>query len=363
MAPDAGGAGVWIGEAVRHVLGRLRHAFEDGAADQLRDLRDYRVSEGVELIFSQPSGNPIMPSTHEGHGIPLNRCDKCVCFPKRKRRWMHGEVKSPRSRLSDAIGVGNKPCPVTSVRGTNGERWNAVPLRIVPDRGQRSENVAEPSIQQLWAVFQRNPLRSKLANEAEKFPPQSASFSFKAKAGTARRKILAGESATDGIDGNSIGSKSVTGQRPNIIIAGDIGPVLRQHTAREFFDLAEGDRLKAASAFKPKAEPSDAAEKIEYAQLLHLLALHRSKPSRTITPALIVSVGMIADDFAAGCAGVDVVGGSRNPTAHVHALLMAMAGAYAAIPPATIKRLTKRLQFGEGGGHCATSRPFWSARS
>jgi len=40
----------------------------------------------------------------------------------------------------EASGVGNNPDAVASVRGANGRRWNAIPLRIVPERGQVSEN-------------------------------------------------------------------------------------------------------------------------------------------------------------------------------------------------------------------------------
>jgi hypothetical protein len=39
-----------------------------------------------------------------------------------------------------AVGVGNKPDPVAAVRGANGTSRNAVPLRVIPARGQVSEN-------------------------------------------------------------------------------------------------------------------------------------------------------------------------------------------------------------------------------
>ena len=157
--------------------------------------------------------------------------------------------------LSDAIGVGNKPCPVAAVRGTNGERWNAIPLRIVPDRGQRSENEADPSIQQLWAVFQSDIFGSYLANEAEEFPPQSASLAIESKAGTARRKVLAGKASTDDIDGNSIGSKPLCGEFSNIMVARHLWPVFRQHAAGEFLNLAERYGLETASSLTLAAMP------------------------------------------------------------------------------------------------------------
>jgi hypothetical protein len=46
---------------------------------------------------------------------------------------------------SCATGVGNKPEPVTAVRGTNGCSWNTVPLRVIPERGKVSNDSAESS--------------------------------------------------------------------------------------------------------------------------------------------------------------------------------------------------------------------------
>lgn len=50
----------------------------------------------------------------------------------------------PRLFNPCAVGVGNDPDTFAYVVGTNGESWNAVPLRIIPDFGQVSENLAHP---------------------------------------------------------------------------------------------------------------------------------------------------------------------------------------------------------------------------
>jgi len=42
-----------------------------------------------------------------------------------------------------AVGVGNQEDPITSVRGADGGRWYAVPLRVIPDRGQITEQPTE----------------------------------------------------------------------------------------------------------------------------------------------------------------------------------------------------------------------------
>ena len=276
----------------------LAETGEDRAAYELGYLRNYSVPEGVELLPSQCNGNPIMPPTHEGHGVPLKRCDKCVCFPKRIRRWMQGDRKSPRSRLSVAIGVGNKPRPVTNVRGANGCRWNAIPLRIIPERGQRPEYVAQPSIKQLWAVLQDDEAGSYLANEPGELKPKPAPLPCETEAASGSAKILAGEAAADDIDGNSIGSKSFAGEGPDIVIARHLRPMLRQHAPAEGFDLAEGDRLEAARPLQPQAEAADAREQVEHLEL---------------TPAHLISPLCHAEWFASAIASGDRSASSGLP--------------------------------------------------
>lgn len=46
---------------------------------------------------------------------------------------------------SCATGVGNKPDAIPPVRGANGASWNAVPLRVIPERGQVPENSSHSS--------------------------------------------------------------------------------------------------------------------------------------------------------------------------------------------------------------------------
>jgi hypothetical protein len=82
----------------------------------------------------------------------------------------------PADRIAEALvfeasGVGNKPDPVSPVRGANGGSWNTVPPRIVPDRGQVSENLSKPSIKESCDVLHKDEAGSKLANEASVFTP------------------------------------------------------------------------------------------------------------------------------------------------------------------------------------------------
>jgi hypothetical protein len=70
---------------------------------------------------------------------------------------------------SIVFGVGNNPDPISSVRGANGGSWDAIPRRIVPERGQASENVSHPETKQAWDVLHDDETGSKLANEPRIF--------------------------------------------------------------------------------------------------------------------------------------------------------------------------------------------------
>jgi hypothetical protein len=54
-------------------------------------------------------------------------------------------VPGPALRPSIALGVGNNPDAVASVRSANVGSWYAVPDRIIPERGQVSENPVNSS--------------------------------------------------------------------------------------------------------------------------------------------------------------------------------------------------------------------------
>ena len=52
-----------------------------------------------------------------------------------------------------ARGVGHNPDPVAIVEETNGGSWYAVPLRIIPERGQVPENSSESFIKESCDVL------------------------------------------------------------------------------------------------------------------------------------------------------------------------------------------------------------------
>jgi hypothetical protein len=161
---------------------------KDGASDEFWDLRNYGISEGSKSVH--PLGNPMSHSTHVGFNAPPAAAitawsnlsfDRFLPFFLVKAAGLEpfaivadgvghnpyfaiapnvGRNAAPElaerlkyAPLSTVTGVGNNPEPVASVRGTNGGSRYAMPLSIVPDLGQVSENTVKPSTKQCCDVL------------------------------------------------------------------------------------------------------------------------------------------------------------------------------------------------------------------
>ncbi len=70
-----------------------------------------------------------------------------------------------------AVGVGNDPDAISDVICTKGGSWYAVPFRIIPERGQVSENVSHPETKQAWRVFHDDEAGSNVANKTGVIAP------------------------------------------------------------------------------------------------------------------------------------------------------------------------------------------------
>jgi hypothetical protein len=79
---------------------------------------------------------------------------------------------------SSAIGVGHNPDPITPVRGANGCSRYAVPLRVIPARGQVSEYAAHEAssirAKQPWYVLHEDDSGSHFANDPPEVGPKIA---------------------------------------------------------------------------------------------------------------------------------------------------------------------------------------------
>ena len=282
---------------------------EDRIADQLGDLRDYGVSEGFKSVC--PVKNPISHSTHVGFrapDTPDTTCESINCLPIKDRRFTDGDDKFPRSLSSDADGVGHNPDPVAVVVGTKGASWYAMPFRIIPERGQGSENRIQPSRKQRADVLQDNEGWSQFANKTGDLVKQAAAFASESRATSGKADVLAREAAADDIDGNSIGSKSLGCEGANVVINGNLRPVFRQHTAGERLDLAKRDRLETARPFKAEREPADTAEQVEHTQF--------AQPFGTVADRVVARIehGLLAPPlFNDATVAGEAVGHVRGP--------------------------------------------------
>jgi hypothetical protein len=153
-----------------------------------------------------------------------------------------------------------------------------VPFRIIPERGQVSENCSKPSTKQCCDVLHDDEARSYFASEAYDLAPQSTPFSSEASTFSGSTDVLAGKPSADDIDGNSVSCQNIGCEFSNVMIAQHLRPMFRQHAAGKFLDLAKGDRFKTASAFQPKAETADTAEQVEDAQFAHAATLRANFP-------------------------------------------------------------------------------------
>jgi hypothetical protein len=131
-----------------------------------------------------------------------------------------------------------------------------MPLRVIPERGQLSEYRVQPSSKQRCDVFHDNVAGSNFANESGKMAPQPAARACKTSSLSRDADVLAGEPATDDIDGDSIGSKLSCGEGSHVRVARDARPVLGKHGAAVGLTFAEGDGSHAG-ALEPETESAD----------------------------------------------------------------------------------------------------------
>jgi hypothetical protein len=103
------------------------------------------------------------------------------------------------------------------------------PFRIVPQRGQVSENDAKPPRSEYWRVFHKHVAGSYFANDSGHLSPESATFSIDAPPSTGAADVLAREAARYHVN-NSAPRLSVKGSHviPNrerrenaVILSGD----------------------------------------------------------------------------------------------------------------------------------------------
>lgn len=157
-----------------------------------------------------------------------------------------------------AVRAGKYPDAIPLMVGTKGACRNAFPLRIVPDRGQVSENTVHPETKQAWGVLHEREERSKLANESGVFAPKPRAFTLKASAFARGGDVLAREAAADDVNGNSVCPEPIGSEVANVVIDGDLRPMAGKDSAAEWIHFAERNRAESAGPLKPEREAPDA---------------------------------------------------------------------------------------------------------
>ena len=162
-----------------------------------------------------------------------------------------------RKPVSVASGVGNNPDAIPPVRRVNGVKRDTVPLRIIPDLAELAEHLLQSARSKDRTIFNDDKPWPKIGDEAQHLVPKAAFLACNSGHSADKANVLAWEAACDDINGNSIGSKSFTGEGANIVITGDFWPVLGEDAAGEVFDFAECGCFKAACSFEAKAKSSN----------------------------------------------------------------------------------------------------------
>jgi len=168
----------------------------------------------------------------------------------------------PRANADD-------PDAVAPVRRTNGRSWDNVPLRVIPERGQRPENFTHTSSKQRCDVLHDNVSGSKLANDPSELVPKTGPCAGEPGPFSGVADVLAGEAAADEID---FPVAFFRGERADIGVSPDIGPVLGE----DFLGIRVNLHLPCTlhpGPLKAEIKTTDAAE--EGAELHSPLPRHR----------------------------------------------------------------------------------------
>lgn len=120
---------------------------------------------------------------------------------------------------------------------------NAIPLRVIPERGQVPEDAAKPSRTEHGDVFHDDPSRSKLANKPSELGPKTRAGPVEPCALSGGAEILAGKASAEDVDSGEV----VRPDGADVVENGDRGPVAPED------GVAEGLSLNKESCVHPGA--------------------------------------------------------------------------------------------------------------
>ena len=262
-------------------------------SDQFGDFGDNGVPAGGNSVH--PIGRPVIHSAKQGLRKTIISTERRVGDVEQIRLATRPPLSNlartdarEQSLHSLAGSVGNDPYSLASLGDANELAGKYLPFRIIPDLGKPPEYSVKSVPGKVFDVFDNGEFRADFPDKAVVFKPQSAPCAVEtivdAPGVPGDRNVLAWEPSAYDINGNSIASKSVGCEFSDITIARHLGPMFRQYAAREFLNLAEGDRLKPARALKTQRKSTHARKQVEDVQLAHNIT-HTRKPMKTSATA------------------------------------------------------------------------------
>lgn len=188
-------------------------------------------------------------------------------------------------RLVLAIGDGHvaSPCddeePLAAVSGhvavvaqdsTHVGRAQSAPLRIVPERGKRSEDFVEPPADERGDVLDDDEPRHDFFDDPCVLEPEATARSFQASPEASHRYVLTRKSARDHVHWLKI----ARAHGAHVFVASHVGPVLFEHRAAKRILLDLPNHVAHARSRQADFDPSNTGKQRAN---FHAASLHTSR--------------------------------------------------------------------------------------
>jgi hypothetical protein len=165
--------------------------------------------------------------------------------------------RRPRS-ASLAFGVGQDEQAPTWVWGAHLASWDLAGARRVSDSTQVTENKVESSGAQAGHVLGNHPLGPEVGDDVAHGPPEPPGVVLR-QSETRVADRLTGETSSDNVhSGSVLGSPPLDGSA-DVVMTGNLRPVLREHSAAVGVDLDLADGGHPGS-LQAELEAADAGE-------------------------------------------------------------------------------------------------------
>jgi hypothetical protein len=157
---------------------------------------------------------------------------------------------------SNVVGVGHDPDAIPLMRGANGGSGYTVPLRIVPERVEATEDFVQSARAKGCNILDDDVARVDFFDETAIFVPKTASLASESESVTGDADVLAGESSADNVNGFMyvLGGKSF-----NVFKNRHVWPVFLKNSTAYGVNFAERNGSHTCT-LKPERKPTNAGE-------------------------------------------------------------------------------------------------------